>query len=47
MATYNDKEKYAADVSPPSPAADGDVEVGQTGQLKRQLKGRHMQSKYN
>jgi yeast amino acid transporter len=40
---FDDKEKYATEVAPPSPTADGDIEVGQTGQLKRQLKGRHMQ----
>lgn len=39
---FDDKEKYTTDVSPPSPA-DGDIEVGQSGKLKRQLKGRHMQ----
>ncbi|RAL59412.1 hypothetical protein DID88_006786 [Monilinia fructigena] len=41
--SFHDKEKYTADVSLPSPATDGDIEVGQTGQLKRQLKSRHMQ----
>lgn len=41
---FDDKEKYTADASPPSPSnAEGDIEVGQTGQLKRRLKGRHMQ----
>ncbi|ESZ95518.1 putative Uncharacterized amino-acid permease P7G5.06 [Sclerotinia borealis F-4128] len=40
---FDDKEKYTADVSPPSPTADGDIEAAQTGELKRKLKGRHMQ----
>ncbi|KAF7887628.1 hypothetical protein EAF00_009922 [Botryotinia globosa] len=39
---FDDKEKYTTDVAPPSPV-DGDIEVAQSGQLKRQLKGRHMQ----
>ncbi|TGO87382.1 hypothetical protein BPOR_0230g00090 [Botrytis porri] len=39
---FDDKEKYTNDVSPSSPT-NSDIEVGQSGQLKRQLKGRHMQ----
>ncbi|TVY17928.1 putative amino-acid permease [Lachnellula arida] len=39
------KEKYDADVegSPPPMSSEGDVEMGETNQLSKTLKGRHMQ----
>jgi len=39
------KEKYDADVSgsPPPMSAEGDLEMGETNQLSKTLKGRHMQ----